>query len=31
MNFCFVLLAAFLGGFVDAMVGGGGLIQTPVL
>ena len=31
MNVEFLLLAAFCAGFVDAVVGGGGLIQIPVL
>ena len=26
----FLCLAAFVAGFVDAVVGGGGLIQTPM-
>ena len=31
MNYVFLALAAFLAGLVDAVVGGGGLIQVPVL
>src|SRR5512140_2254684 len=31
MEIAFVLLAAFGAGFVDAMAGGGGLIQLPAL
>lgn len=26
----FLCLASFVAGFVDAIVGGGGLIQTPI-
>ena len=29
LTFCFLCLFAFSAGFVDAIVGGGGLIQTP--
>lgn len=31
MDYVFLALAAFLAGLVDAVVGGGGLIQVPVL
>lgn len=31
MDYLFLALAAFLAGLVDAVVGGGGLIQVPVL
>ena len=29
LTFCLLCLFAFSAGFVDAIVGGGGLIQTP--
>lgn len=31
MTFLFLIIAGFLSGFIDAVVGGGGLISTPAL